>query len=314
MPLRLFEKGENLAHRLVLRHHGVLRHPLHETQETSFGVEPRVRLEFDVVGLEGFDDPRDAELVVALGAVQRPDDEVDDAQVEAPTLGILRRRALLLLLDPTHQLLRLLVLTRHDVRHAQVREHDGRHVEHVLFQVRGDDGLVEPNRLAVFFLVAKRLHEIRVRHVQSPRLVLPAKLRALFQDAFHLLVVFQIPVHLRLRRERGDVRLERVVVLRHRAFDLLRVPSKASVLHFFRQPSELVRVLSREMVVLAIGFLGGGLRQDGGVEVFVEIRGEVFCDECLVLRHDVGGEVVKRVLGLAVQQEKVAERLRRERR
>lgn len=50
----------------------VLRQVLDERQETPLGVEPSVSPQLFVVRLQGLDDPRNAELVVALGAVQSP--------------------------------------------------------------------------------------------------------------------------------------------------------------------------------------------------------------------------------------------------
>ena len=44
--------------------------------------------------------------------------------------------ALLLLLDSSHELLRLLVLRGHDVGHAQVGQHDGGHLVRLRVRVR----------------------------------------------------------------------------------------------------------------------------------------------------------------------------------
>ena len=50
----------------------VLGEVLDEGEEAPLGVEPRVRAQLLVVRLEGLDHPRDAELVVSLGAIERP--------------------------------------------------------------------------------------------------------------------------------------------------------------------------------------------------------------------------------------------------
>ena len=57
------------------------------------------------------------------------DDEIYDAKVKDFLVRIFVGELFLLLLDLPHQLLRLLVLRRHDVRHAQVRQHDRGHVQ-----------------------------------------------------------------------------------------------------------------------------------------------------------------------------------------
>ena len=49
----------------------MFRHVLDQRQETPLGVVPRVGAEFLLVRLQAFDHSRYAELVVALGAVQR---------------------------------------------------------------------------------------------------------------------------------------------------------------------------------------------------------------------------------------------------
>jgi hypothetical protein len=48
----------------------VLGQVLHQGEEATLGVEPRVSAQLFAVGLQRLDDSADAELVVALGAVQ----------------------------------------------------------------------------------------------------------------------------------------------------------------------------------------------------------------------------------------------------
>jgi len=106
----------------------------------------------------------DAKLEVALGTVQRADDQVDDAQVEGLLVGV---AALLLALDASHELLRLLVLRRHNVGDAQVGQDDRGHLQ----DGRGvllDRRLVVTDRLLELGL----LEEEDVRHVEHPHLVL----------------------------------------------------------------------------------------------------------------------------------------------
>ena len=59
-----------LNHRVSDANH-VLCQVLDEGEEAPLGVEPRIRAQLLVVRLQRFDHPGDAELVVALGAVQR---------------------------------------------------------------------------------------------------------------------------------------------------------------------------------------------------------------------------------------------------
>ncbi len=58
-------------------------------------------------------------------AISIPDDEVDDAEVVDLLVRLVVRHVLLFLLDLPHQLLGFVRLRRHDVRDAQVGQHDG---------------------------------------------------------------------------------------------------------------------------------------------------------------------------------------------
>ncbi len=169
---------------------------LHQAQEAALRVEPGVRAQLLVVRLQGLDDAADAELVVALRAVQRTDDQVDDAQVEDLAIRIVISHMLLLLLDLAHELLGLLVLAGHDVAHAEVGEHDSRHVEDGV-EVLLDDGLVEACRLLELVL----LHEEDVGHVKLPDVGLAAELHALPEYLLHLGVLVQVPVDLGLNHK-----------------------------------------------------------------------------------------------------------------
>jgi hypothetical protein len=45
-------------------------------------------LKLSVVGLQRLDDPADTEFKVALGAVESPDNQVDDTQMETLLVGL----------------------------------------------------------------------------------------------------------------------------------------------------------------------------------------------------------------------------------
>jgi hypothetical protein len=57
----------------------VFGHVLNEREEAPLGVEPRVGLDLLGVWLEAFDNPAYAELEVLFGAVERANNQVDDA-------------------------------------------------------------------------------------------------------------------------------------------------------------------------------------------------------------------------------------------
>jgi len=152
VDLAVIQKLEALRDDGVPHADHVLGQVLHQAEKAALGVEPGVRAQLLVVRLQRLDDAADAELVVALGAVQRPDDEVDDAEVEDLPVRVVVGHVLLLLLDLAHELLRLLVLARHDVAHAEVGQNDGRHVENGV-EVLLHDGLVEACRLLELVLL-----------------------------------------------------------------------------------------------------------------------------------------------------------------
>lgn len=149
------EEGEALVQDAVLDHNHLLGQILKHRQAAAFRIEPGVGAQLLRVGIERFDHPRDAKLVVALRAVQRADHQVHDAQVEDLLLGVGVHQLLLLLLDLAHQLFGVLVLAGHDVRHAQVGQHDRRHIEHVVV-VLLHQLLVEAGRFLEFVLLGDK--------------------------------------------------------------------------------------------------------------------------------------------------------------
>lgn len=59
-----------LLNHLVFHHDHVLGHVLNQGQEAALGVVPRVRPQFLVVGLQGFNHAGNSKLIVTLGAIQ----------------------------------------------------------------------------------------------------------------------------------------------------------------------------------------------------------------------------------------------------
>ena len=78
----LLEETDALLHHRVPHADHVLGQVLDQWQKATFGVKPSVSAQFFVVRFQGFDDPWNAEFVVAFGAVQGPDDKVDNAEVK----------------------------------------------------------------------------------------------------------------------------------------------------------------------------------------------------------------------------------------
>ena len=308
VEVRLIEEGEDLGERLVLQHHHVLREVHGEREEAALRVEPRVGHDLAVVRLQALDDARDAEFKVTLRAVERANDEVDDAEVEGLLVGVLHHHLVLLNLEAPHHLLGAFVEGRHNVRHAEVGEHNSRAVED-LAGVRVDDGLIVADGLRV----VRALHEEDVRDVELPRLVLGTEVRRGAEDLLDHRVVLHVPVDLRLRHEDRNILLEALIVLGERHVESLLVEVLLGVLHLLEALPQRVDLLARELVELVEGLRGARLRRERAVEEVVEalaLLAEVLIREVRVLSEHVGGQVEQLVL--AEVEEDVLERLRGE--
>mmetsp|Transcript_49220 Transcript_49220/g.145302 ORF Transcript_49220/g.145302 Transcript_49220/m.145302 type:complete len:465 (+) Transcript_49220:106-1500(+) len=295
------EEVDDVVESLVLQQEHVLPQRLAQRKEAALGVVPGVDANLPLVRLERLDDAADTELVVALGAVESADDQVNYAEVVDGLAGV--SDLLLLLLHEPHQLLCLLVRRRHDVGHAEVRQDDGGDAKKVVVLLT-DDRLVVADALLELLL-----HEEDVRDVQLPGVVLAAELRGLPEDLLDHEVVLHVPVDLGLPHEHGDVLGEGGLELVEVPPDRPLVALLARVLQVLRAAAESLNVLGGELVEASVRLLGGGLGQDEPVEELVVLRVHALVGEVRVLREDVRRQVVVAVL--AVEQEEVHKRLRR---
>mmetsp|Transcript_6533 Transcript_6533/g.9863 ORF Transcript_6533/g.9863 Transcript_6533/m.9863 type:complete len:305 (+) Transcript_6533:239-1153(+) len=267
------QEGDDLVDGVVLQHQHVLGHVLGQGQEAPLRVVPSIRAQLLVVGLQALDDPADAKLEVALGAVQGANHQVHNAQVEALAVGLRVRHALLLLLNLAHELLGLLVLAGHDAAHAEVGQHYGRGRQDVV-AVLLHNRVVVPDRLLELGL----LHEEDVGHVQLPGVVLRAELRGLAEQALHHGVVLPVPVDAGHGHKHRDVALQRLVVLLQALLDGIVVSGHTGILDLLRQLAQVVYVLCGQLVILPVGFLWRGLYHDSGIQVVIQVlRKELVC-------------------------------------
>jgi len=192
---------------------------------------------------------------------------------------------LFLFLDLSHQLLRLIILTRHDVRHTEVRQHDGLHVEQLsqsmtsssspahVIQVLLHDGLIISNGI----LESTLLHEEDVGHVQLPHVVIVTKVHRGAEELANLCVVLHVPVDLRLAHQNRNVSLEGFVKLFHGRLRLDFVAVVVGVLNLFRQFAKDLDVLLGQLVEFTVSLLRRRLLHDEGiqecVETLVRVRG-----------------------------------------
>ena len=70
----LLEETDALLHHRVPHADHVLGQVFNQRQKATLGVKPSVGAQFFVVRFQGFDDPRNAEFVVAFGAIQGAND------------------------------------------------------------------------------------------------------------------------------------------------------------------------------------------------------------------------------------------------
>mmetsp|Transcript_118046 Transcript_118046/g.376387 ORF Transcript_118046/g.376387 Transcript_118046/m.376387 type:complete len:416 (-) Transcript_118046:800-2047(-) len=298
---RSVQEVDDVIERFVFQQNHVLAQGLTQRQEAALRVVPRVHTNLALVRLQGLHDSADAELEVALGAIQGADDQVDDAQV-VDRLGRICHLLLLLLHQP-HELLGLLVGGGHDVGHAEVRQDDGRDAQQVVV-VFPDKGLVVADALLELLL-----HEEDVGDVELPRLVLRAELGGLAENLLDHGVMLHVPIDLGLAHEHGHVLRQRLIELVQVLLHKVLVPVPACVLDVLGAPSQGLDVLGRELVEPPVGLLGRRLGQDQCIQELVVLWVHVLVSQLRVLRQDISSQV--EVAVLAIQQEQVDKGLRR---
>mmetsp|Transcript_73449 Transcript_73449/g.123788 ORF Transcript_73449/g.123788 Transcript_73449/m.123788 type:complete len:274 (+) Transcript_73449:1225-2046(+) len=270
MHVRGIKERKDLLVSDVLQHDHMLGQSLCQCQETPFGIEPRVRHDLAVIGLQGLDDTRDPELKIALRAVQSADHQVHNAQVQRLLFGIRERQPFLLLLDPPHHVLGLLVLARHDVAHAQVGEDDGRAGQDIILELLHRRLIVPHGLLKLGFA-----HEERVGHIQLPNVVLRCKLCGLAEDLLNHRVVIQVPVNLGLGHQDRDVQLQSLVVVAQSLLHGISVLLVLLILNMLGEFAQMIDVLLRQNIKLAVGLLWGGLACDASIQEIVQVLGQI---------------------------------------
>ena len=244
------EEVEDLVVRLVRQHEHVLRQRLDQRHQAPLGVEPGVRAELSVEGLETLNNPADPEVIVALGAVKRADDKVDDAKMEYWRGWVLDRHAVFLLFDTFHHFFGVRILARHDVGDAEVREHDGGDAEQIV-HLLSDEWFVVSDGVSELVV----LHEEHVGNIKLPCLMLTAELGRLSEDFFNLEVISLIPIGFCLHHEHRDVLVERSVVILQGLRDCFGVSGDSGVLDRFRLFSEAVDVGVAKFFEFGVGFV-----------------------------------------------------------
>ena len=208
VKLNRVEEVQDLIERAIGEDKHVLCKRLDQREQAALGVEPGIRAELLLEGLERLDDTRHAEVVVALGAVKRTDDQVDDTEVEDLLGRLLDGDSLFLLLDAFHQLLSIGILARHDVADAQVGEHDGSDAKQVI-HLAAHKWLVVANSVPVLVV----LHEENMSHVKLPSLMFTTEFSTLSKNFLNHGVVSLVPVYLGLHHEHWNILVESLIVL-----------------------------------------------------------------------------------------------------
>ena len=208
MQLNGVQKVEDLVERAVGQDEHVLSQSLNQTQKAALGVEPSVGAKLLLEGLQTLDDAGHAKVVVALGAVECADDQVDDTQVEDLLGGLFNRNAFFLLLYALHEFFSVGVLAGHDIADTKVSKDDGCDREQVVHLSANERFIVAD---CVSILVV--LHEEDVGDVELPCLVLTAELSRLTENLLHHGVIIVVPVHFCLHHEDRDILVQSQIVL-----------------------------------------------------------------------------------------------------
>jgi hypothetical protein len=189
MELAVVEELQNILENRVFQDNHMLRERFKEGDKASFRIKPSVRaklcrwlviihksqkLNLFVEWIQTLDDARYSEFVVALGAIESSDDQVNDTQVEDSFVGIFGSYTFFFFFDSAHEILSFLILTCHDVRYTQIGENDCSAIQKLVYSVLVSiidctyildillhKRLIEGSRLLVFVL----LHEERMRDV-----------------------------------------------------------------------------------------------------------------------------------------------------
>ena len=119
-----YQESHNILVELILDHQHLLGGGVGESEEAPLGVVPRVRGQLLRKRIETLEHAVNTEIEVALGAVQRADDQVDNTEVMVLLAGVDSSQTLLFTLNLTHDLSSTVVLAGHDIRHAEVGEYD----------------------------------------------------------------------------------------------------------------------------------------------------------------------------------------------
>mmetsp|Transcript_18928 Transcript_18928/g.39404 ORF Transcript_18928/g.39404 Transcript_18928/m.39404 type:complete len:274 (+) Transcript_18928:24-845(+) len=222
---RRVKEVQNIVECGILENEHLLGHGLCKSQEAPLAVVPRVGSELPLVRLQALANPADAKLEVALGTVQRTDDQVYDAKVEELLIRVIVSHSVLLLLNLSHELLGVLVLTRHDVRDTKIRQHGCGHIENILGLFY--NGVVISDCVLVFGL----LHEEHVGNIEPPSVILHTELCRLPEERLHHGVVLPVPVNPRLSHEHRHVRLDSFVEFSEAVLDVLGSPCHLTVVY-----------------------------------------------------------------------------------
>lgn len=307
MHLDRIQEVENFVEARVRQDQHVLRHGLNQRQKTAFGVEPRICAQLLLEGLEGLDNATHAKVVVALGAVQSANHQVDNAKVVDLLGGFFESNAFFLLLNALHELFCIRILRSHNVGDAQVGKHDGRDGKKFV-HLSTHEWLVISDRVTILVI----LHEENVGNIKFPSFVFGAKLGRLSEYLLHHGIAALIPVHLRLHHQHGDVVVQGRVILLQGLVDGFGVALDTRILNRFRLLAQRINVLVRQIFKLFEGLFFAGLVKNEVLQKFEVFRGEALVGEMCIFGENVGRQIV--MLILAVEEYQVGEGLRGERR
>jgi hypothetical protein len=269
---------------------------LNQAHKATLGIEPGVGSQLLVEGLQGFDDAGHTEGVVALGAVEGSNDQVDDTQVEYLSSGLFNSYAFFFLFKALHELFSISILASHNIADTEVGQYNGSYAEQIV-HLSSYEWLVVPDSITVLVL----LKEENVSDVEFPDFVLTAEFGTLSEDLFDHGIVLQVPVSLGLHHQHRDVLVKCSIILLEGRVDGLGIPCNSGILNSLGFLSESIDMFVGKFFEFPVGLIFVSLVKNKVLKEVEIVLRETLIGKVGVLSQNISSQVV--MLVLAVQQD-----------
>ena len=265
----------------VFQHDHVFRKVLNERQEAPFSIVPGVSPQLLIIRLQRLYHSADPELIVPFAAIQSPDHQVHDAEMEHLFVRLCVCQFVFFFFNPPHQLLCVFILARHDITYTQISQNYSRHLQDVI-DVLPNDGFIVADRL----FELPFLHEEAVGHIEFPSVVFRTKLCGLSEEFLNLRVIFLVSINLSLSHQDRDILFKGVVIVFQSSFDSFVVSGQTGILNLLSQSPQLIHFLVGEVIELLISLFWSRLLQNQSVQVLEVVIGQTLvCQFSVLCQH-----------------------------